>query len=69
MKELCIGGHTVHASEDESGLGLIGISANRVDGLDQARERLGRDWAQDLFNQGCEVSRTRAIHYARNKPD
>lgn len=55
----------VQALEDESGLGLIGISANRVDGLDQAQEALGEDRAQELFEEGQDMSQTRAIQYAR----
>lgn len=57
---------TVQALEDESGLGLIGISANRVEGLDQAREALGEDRADQLFNEGLEMSRTRAVRYAQS---
>lgn len=56
---------TVQAMEDESGLGLIGISANQVEGLDQAREVVGQDRAQELFDQGREMSRSRAIRYAQ----
>lgn len=55
---------TVQALEDESGIGMVGTSENRVEGLDQAREALGEDRAQELFNEGREMSRTRAIHYA-----
>lgn len=54
----------VQAMEDESGLGLIGISANQVEGLAEAREKVGQDRAQELFNQGREMSRSRAIRYA-----
>lgn len=59
---------TVQAMEDESGIGMVGTSENRVEGLDQAREALGEDRAQELFDQGRDMSRARAIHYARSKP-
>ncbi|MFP4554925.1 MAG: ATP-binding protein, partial [Actinomycetota bacterium] len=57
---------SVQAMEDESGLGLIGISANRVEGLDQARKAVGQERARELFNEGRGMSRTRAIHYAQS---
>lgn len=55
---------TVQALEDESGIGMVGTSENRVEGLDRARHALGHDRAEELFKEGLEMSRSRAIHYA-----
>lgn len=57
---------TVQALEDESGIGMVGTSENRVEGLGRARDALGYDRAQELFNEGLEMSRARAIRYARS---
>ncbi len=53
----------MRAMEDESGIGL-GVAEERMEKLENAQAALGEDRAQELFDQGREMSRDRAITYA-----
>lgn len=56
----------VRALEDESDLQLVEGFSEQVEGLDQARETLGESHAQELFDQGRNMSRSQAIRYAQS---